>query len=121
MHWGHVVVGDFVRPSPAVRQWASETWLQQGNAIEADIEVKQTGETEWFDGSKIPVSNVGAGRHNMCEDLGFLQAVVVDGTIGGHDADVLNPGWTKYRATPMTFEILEIEVGLVRVCDGFKS
>ena len=121
MHWGHIVVGDFLRPSPTVRQWASETWLAQGNAIEADVPVEQTGDTEWFDGNKIPVSFVGAGRLSKCGNLFLLQAVVVDGTIGGHDADVLNPGWTRYRATPMTFEIMQVEVRSWSCLGDFRS
>ena len=99
-----------VRPSWFVRQLASEVWLAQGNAIEAGVEVKEVQPAEYFDGTKIPVSADGVGRHPDSHLTGFLQAVTILGTIGGHDADILNPGWTRHRATPMTFEMLQAEV-----------
>ena len=60
--FGDIRIGDFLRPGQAVRQWSAETWLGHGNALDADLDIDQTGGTEMFDGTRIPVSVLDAGR-----------------------------------------------------------
>ena len=101
-----------LRPSWFVRQWASEVWLAQGNAIEAGVSVEEVEPPEYFDGKKLPVRLEGVRRPWSPRITGYLQAVTIIGKIAGHDADIINPGWTRHRATPMTFEMLQAEVSV---------